>query len=60
MVAGPGQAQEGGVRARLAGGHLHPERGGPEGDGALEVGDEQDGVVEADRRDRRGHDGSRG
>ena len=55
VVPGPGQPQEGGVRAGLARHHRHVEGLLVERDAALQVGHEQHGVVEAD-----GVDGHRG
>ena len=54
VVARARQPQEGGVGPGLAGDDLHPEGPGPEAQRALEIGDEQDGVVEPDGRDGRG------
>ena len=54
VVARAGQAQEGGVGAGLAGHDRHAEGLLVERDAALEVGHEQDGVVEADGVDGHG------
>ena len=54
VVAGPGQAQEGGVGAGLARHDRHVEGLLVEGDAALQVGHEQHGVVEADGVDGHG------
>ena len=51
VVARAGQAQEGGVGPGFAGDDVHAEDVGVEGQRPVEVGDEQDGVVEADGRD---------
>ena len=47
VVARAGQPQERGVGAGFAGDDLHAEHVGVEALGAVEVGDEQHGVVEA-------------
>ena len=53
VVVAVRQAQEGRPGAGLAGGDLHPEDGRVEVDRPLEVGDEEDGVVEPDCGDGR-------
>jgi hypothetical protein len=58
VVARARHPQESGVGARLPGHHLGAEGGLVERQAALEVGDEEDRVVEADGVD--GHQDSRG
>jgi len=48
VVAGAGEPQEGGIGARLACDDLHAEHPGVEAQRPFEIGDEQNGVVEAD------------
>ena len=53
VVRGTGQTQKGRVGPRLTRHHGHAEHLGVEALGTVEVGHEQDGVVQPDRADRR-------
>ncbi len=52
VVARAGQTEKGGVGAWFEGDDLHAEQVAVEALAALEVGDEQDGMVETDRGER--------
>jgi hypothetical protein len=49
VVPRSGQAQEGAVETRLAGDQLHAEYVGIEAQRAVEIGNEEHGVVQANR-----------